>query len=96
MVRGLSFNQETGAKESSQGMWDNSTPVKTTNVPTLMNRANSFIGNSNINNRDRSVSIAAADKNGAIVVVDPFSTGAHLAAEINRNGYKCVCVVSLW
>lgn len=33
---------------------------------------------------------------GAIVIVDPFSTGAHLAAAVCAAGYKCARVFSIW
>lgn len=32
---------------------------------------------------------------GAVVIVDPFSTGAHLAAEVCRLGLNCVRVFSI-
>jgi hypothetical protein len=36
------------------------------------------------------------EKEGAIAVVDPFSTGATLAAAVCEKGYKCVRVLSIW
>lgn len=54
-----------------------------------MDRSNSFVGHA-----------AAADNpkegNGVIAIVDPFSTGAHLAAEVCKRGYKCARVLSVW
>ena len=51
-----------------------------------MERANSFIGNAK----------SIGTKDGAVAIVDPFSTGAHLALAITRAGYKCVRVFSIW
>ena len=33
---------------------------------------------------------------GCIIVVDPFSTGAHLALSIMKAGYKCGSLLSIW
>ncbi len=33
---------------------------------------------------------------GVIAVVDPFSTGAHLATEITKAGLKCARIFSIW
>jgi len=85
----MSFNEETGEKESQQSMWD-AAPHKKTGIASMMNRANSFVGA-----RDRSNSVVPA-KDGAVVVIDPFSTGAHLAAAVTAAGYKCVCLFSIW
>lgn len=52
-----------------------------------MERANSFIGAA-------SKSVSGGEK--AIAVVDPFSTGAHVAATIVEKGFKCVRVLSIW
>ena len=52
-----------------------------------MERANSFIG---------SRSQRAGPDAPAIVIVDPFSTGAHLAAAVTNAGYKCIRVFSIW
>lgn len=37
---------------------------------------------------------APAAKERAVVVVDPFSTGARVAAYVNQKGLRCVCVYS--
>jgi hypothetical protein len=52
-------------------------------------RTNSFIGS-----RERAAS--SLDVKGAIVIVDPFSTGAHLAAAVCAAGYRCARVFSIW
>jgi hypothetical protein len=36
------------------------------------------------------------EEKGVIVIVDPFSTGAHLASEVCKLGYKCARVFSVW
>jgi hypothetical protein len=89
LSRGMSFNEETGEKESQQSMWD-APSYKKTGAASMMNRANSFVGT-----RERSNSVVPS-KDGAVVVVDPFSTGAHLAAAVTAAGYKCVCLFSIW
>jgi hypothetical protein len=83
----LSFNTETGEPESSQTLWDEATFNRLgRNRGRMMDRSNSFIGGGNTNE----------NKETAVVVVDPFSTGAHVAAEICRLGYKCIKVLSTW
>jgi hypothetical protein len=83
----LSFNTETGEPESSQTLWDEATFNRLgRNRGRMMDRSNSFIGGGNMNE----------NKETAVVVVDPFSTGAHVAAEICRLGYKCIKVLSTW
>ena len=37
-----------------------------------------------------------SDKESGVVVVDPFSTGAQLAAGVCAKGYKCVRILSIW
>lgn len=57
-----------------------------------MDRANSFVGRST-----RGASIdEGKDLEGVVAVVDPFSTGAHLANEIRKKGFKCARVLSAW
>ena len=51
-----------------------------------MEKANSFIGSRG----SKSV------ENAAIIIVDPFSTGAHLALAVTNAGYKCARVFSIW
>jgi hypothetical protein len=36
------------------------------------------------------------EEKGCIVIVDPFSTGAHLASDVCKAGYKCARVFSAW
>jgi biotin carboxylase len=85
----MSFNAETGEKESSQVLWEGSSWEKMgRNRGRTMEKANSFIG------RKGEEAIKELDK--AIGVVDPFSTGLHLAAEVRKRGYKCVRIFSIW
>jgi len=57
-----------------------------------MDRANSFVGKTT-----RGASIdEGKELEGVVAVVDPFSTGAHLANEIRLRGYKCARVLSAW
>jgi hypothetical protein len=89
--RGMSFNADTGAKESSQDLWEGSSWGKFgRSRGKTMDRANSFVGSGTLGNQ----SIPSSES--AIVIVDPFSTGAHLAAEVCKQGYKCVRVFSIW
>ena len=95
MTRGMSleFNAETGEKESSQTLWEGSSWEKLgRSRGKTMDRANSFIGS-------RSVLQDIPEETetiGVVVIVDPFSTGAHLAAEVCKNGLKCARVLSTW
>jgi hypothetical protein len=91
MTRGMSFNEETGAKESASNIWR--TPAQAEkNRGRMLDRANSFVGVGN------SAVGAASSRSGvgAVVVVDPFSTGAHLALAFARKGVKIVKVLSIW
>ncbi len=54
-----------------------------------MDRANSFVG-------QVATSESLKEGSGVIAIVDPFSTGAHLAAEVCKRGYKCARVLSVW
>ena len=54
-----------------------------------MDRGNSFIGY-------RSSHLPNESEMGAVAIVDPFSTGAVLAASVSKAGYKCVRVLSEW
>ena len=89
LVRGLSFNEQTGEKENPHVMWDSSPYTKLEKSRGMnLERANSFIGSSGAGTR----TVAK----GAVAVVDPFSTGAHLAAAVNKAGYHCIRVFSIW
>lgn len=59
-----------------------------------MEKSNSFIGyRSESAEHD---SGKGKDTEGIVVIVDPFSTGAHLALEITKKNVKCVRVLSSW
>ncbi len=97
LVRGMSFNAETGEKKSSQFMWEGSSYEKHRKSRGIsMDRANSFVGLNRANSIDERGTASAAKTNEAFAIVDPFSTGAHLAAEVCKRGYKCVRVFSIW
>lgn len=53
-----------------------------------MERSNTFIG--------ASIPEEATLKDEIVVIVDPFSTGAHLAAEVCKQGFRCARVFSVW
>jgi hypothetical protein len=90
MTRGMSFNAETGEKESAQELWESSSWVKMGRSRGMtMDRSNTFVGAASIPEEAPLV-------DEIIVVVDPFSTGAHLAAEVCKNGFKCARVFSVW
>jgi hypothetical protein len=40
--------------------------------------------------------IKESKKDMAVAIVDPFSTGAHLAAGVCAMGYKCIRIFSIW
>ncbi len=81
LVRGISFNAETGEKEQLKSFWESSSWAKLEKGRgRALERANSFIG---------SKSSSTSQSEGAIVVVDPFSTGTHLAAAVCEAGIKC-------
>lgn len=85
----MSFNAETGEKESAQELWDGSSWVKMRrNRGMTMDRSNTFIG--------APIPEEITLKDEIIVIVDPFSTGAHLAAEVCKQGYRCARVFSVW
>ncbi len=85
----MSFNAETGEKEDLKSLWENSTWSKLERQRgRSFSRANSFVGS-------RSAQVAAEEK-GAVIIVDPFSTGAHLALAVCNAGFKCARVFSIW
>jgi len=95
-VRPIAVNTETGAAEREQGMWDGSSWNKLQKSRgKMMDRANSFVGDGVGGTRSRSGTIDGVT-NKAVVIVDPFSTGIHLAKEVVNAGYKCARVFSIW
>lgn len=91
--RSISFNAKTGEAEHSQTVWEGSSWEKMgKSRGKTMDRANSFVGRTT-----RGASIdEGKDFEGVVAVVDPFSTGAHLANEIRKKGFKCARVLSAW
>lgn len=84
-------NTETGEMESERGLYDSSSWSRLQKSRgKMMERGNSFVGSRS--RSDSSVSYA----NKVVVIVDPFSTGAHLAKEVVQTGYKCARVFSIW
>ena len=85
MMRKLSFVGDT--EDNPQSLWDGSAWNKLERARgKSMEKANSFIGSRG----SKSV------ENAAIIIVDPFSTGAHLALAVTNAGYKCARVFSIW
>lgn len=71
-------------------MWESSSFMKMGRARGMtMERSNTFIGGSSIPEE-------AEQKDEIIIIVDPFSTGAHLAAEVCKLGYRCARVFSVW
>ena len=89
----MSFINEEGAVERSQSLWESSPWAKLEKKKgKILERSNSLVGS-----RSRATSTVEVDgRVAAVVIVDPFSTGAHLAVEIVNRGFKCVRVLSTW
>lgn len=91
--RSIVVNQETGETESEQNLWDGSSWAKLQKSRgKMMERANSFVGEGGTRSRSGTIE----HKGKAIVIVDPFSTGIHLAKEVVEAGYKCARIFSIW
>lgn len=60
-----------------------------------LERANSFVGRRDDPNTGDS-SCAGKPREGLVAIVDPFSTGAHLAAQAAKLGYGVIRVFSVW
>ena len=80
-------NSITGDSENIQNTWEDTTFSK---MNRGLARGNSFVGF-----RSRSVT-NADEKNSVIVIVDPVSTGVHLAATVCAMGYRCARIFSSW
>ncbi len=93
----MSF-KETGEKESPFVLWDSANNKLDKTPLSKMDRANSFYGASSASKypEPKEEKVHADIGEGAVAVVDPFSTGMHLAAAIVRSGVKCVRVLSIW
>lgn len=97
--REILINDETGEKESSHSLWESGSWAKMEKSRgKTLERANSFMGSKSRTSSSMAVEInmIVDGKPKAIAIVDPFSTGAHLAAEAVRRGFKCVRVLSIW
>lgn len=57
-----------------------------------MDRAHSFVGQ----RPSEEITTVKEHDDKVIAIVDPFSTGAHLAAAVTKAGYKCARVLSCW
>jgi hypothetical protein len=87
-----SFNAHTGEKESIQFLWENSAWGRLERSKgKVMERANTFVGPAPVYHRKE-----RKELDEAIAVVDPFSTGAHLAKQVALAGYKVVRILSIW
>lgn len=96
LTRGMSmeFNAATGAKQSSHILWEESSWEKFgRSRGKTMDRGNSFVG---YRSRAASDALKMKEHEGAVAIVDPFSTGAHLVAEAVKSGFKVVRVLSIW
>lgn len=83
----MSFNAETGEKENLKSFWERSSWAKLEKQKGRnLSRANSFVGSRS----------SQSEEKGAVIIVDPFSTGAHLAAAVCEKGFKCARVFSIW
>ena len=88
-VFSVAIDQETGEMGDEQAIWENATWSKHEKARGKLEHRHSFVGRG-----DRSSSVD--DVKSAVVIVDPFSTGAHLADLVCSSGYKCVRVLSMW
>lgn len=102
LQRHASFAADTGERVNEQSVWESTTWSKFERARgRTMSRGNSFVYSTSSRpdpsspTRSRSQSIAT-DTRDMIVVVDPFSTGAHLAAEVSNRGLKCARLFSIW
>lgn len=102
LTRHSSFAANTGERVYEQSVWESTAWSKFERARgRTMSRGNSFVYSTSSRpdpsspTRSRSQSIAT-DTRDMIVVVDPFSTGAHLAAEVSNRGLKCARVFSIW
>ena len=79
------INVDTGEKEDTKKLWESSSWAKLEQKKgKFMEKSLSFIG---------SRSAAPSKTEGAVVIVDPFSTGAHLASAVCDAGLKCIRLV---
>jgi hypothetical protein len=85
----MSFNAKTGEKESAQPLWSNS-------VIGRMQRSRGLSIDAPLQFAPRIPGQSVDGDKGGIVIVDPFSTGAHLAATAASMGYKVVRMLSIW
>ena len=86
----------TGESTQLKGVWESSSWAKLEKQKgKMMEKANSFIGSRSLSS-PRPRSNSSSEVQEAIVVVDPFSTGAHLAAAICGSGLLCDRVLSTW
>lgn len=101
MSRGMSFNAETGQKEDPSFLWGSAgTPSgpgsASSNAPTERTRANTYMGDAPPAVEALAASVPPTMLEGAVVLVDPFSTGLHVAAQSAKYGMKVVRVFSIW
>lgn len=61
-----------------------------------MDRSNSFVGPKSQLSFVGEQPNTVKELEGVVAVVDPFSTGAHLAAAVRAAGLKCARVFSTW
>ena len=88
-LRSVAINEETGEHENEQAIWEGNSWAKLEKSRGKSDHRHSFVGR-----QDKGPSVEGVKS--AIVIVDPFSTAAHLAAAVCAAGYKCVRVLSMW
>lgn len=84
-----------GEVESAQGLWENSPWGKMERGIGRLERGNSFVGGRAPADAGSGAG-SSPSRDGLVAIVDPFSTGAHLAALAAKLGYGVVRVFSIW
>jgi len=83
----MSFDAETGEPKNAHCLWDASSWSKLEKSRgKQLERSNSFFP----------TPMEHIKEKGAIIIVDPFSTGAHIASEVCKAGHICARVFSVW
>ena len=90
--KNLSFNAKTGEAEPCNSIWEQSAWSRLERSKgKVLARPNSFVGSRGPMKEENK-----AKQSMAVGVVDPFSTGAHLAADAAAMGYRVIRILSIW